>query len=487
MNRYTRTTYTDGTAMITSYMEEVSQDSTYMDIWFASETEVEGIQIDIYVENSGYKALGAEVGDYASDMAFSSEVSDDSLKISFVVYGSSGDSLAANSHGIVSRIWLTELDTLVSEPDSIDFITQKFVNMKNGGSYIPHEFGSISEYRSFICDMDSTFCWGCTDDEALNFSPVVTYDDTSCVYLLGDLNADESLDVSDITILTGIIAETITPTKYQEFAGDMNSDHVIDVLDAVILVNIVQSQRSLDRDLAEGEILISKVVSESGIYEGDDASMTINLYNEPDVDIMLVRVDTEENYRITSVTLGERALDMDLQQKVYDDSSKLICLLYSIDGYEIAEGVGSILEVGLESLSLNLGNDPDSGDFLEVQLANSAVELLNYEVISSNEMGRLLDSGFTINEIPERFVLNPAYPNPFNPITTISYELPVETDVTLVVLDMMGRKVTVLEDGRHSTGYHSVAWDATGRSSGIYFVKLVTPEYTETQKVMLLK
>ncbi|MBL7047527.1 MAG: C10 family peptidase [Candidatus Marinimicrobia bacterium] len=478
--------YPNEALMITSTIQDVNQDSTYMDIWLATETIVDGIQLELDVNDFGYNAIGVESTYYINDMGFASSISTDSTDVKIVIYNTSNDSLGADSHGTIARIWLTE-DGTTSTPDSTDFDKQIFANLDDGGSYVDHQFGTLAEYKSFICDIDSTFCWGCTDDEALNYSPVVTYDDTSCVYLLGDMNADESLDVSDITILVAIIGETITPTKYQEFAGDMNSDHVIDVLDAVILANIIQSQRSLDRDLAEGEILISKVVNGTGIYEGEDASMTINLFNEPDVDIMLVRVDTEENYRITSVTLGERALEMDLQQKVYDDSTKLICLLYSIDGYEIAGGVGSILEVGLESLNLNLGNDPDSGDFLEVQLANSTEELLDYEVISSDEMGRLLDSGFTINEIPERFALNPAYPNPFNPITTISYELPVETDVSLIVYDLMGREVTVLEDCRLSIGYHSVAWDATGHSSGIYFVKLVTPEYTETQKVMLLK
>lgn len=89
--------------------------------------------------------------------------------------------------------------------------------------------------------------------------------------------------------------------------------------------------------------------------------------------------------------------------------------------------------------------------------------------------------------VPESYRLGSAYPNPFNPVTTIQYDIPHDTYGTIQVFDMMGRKVIELLDGEINAGYHSVTWDASGYASGIYFVKLMTSKYSETKKVMLLK
>ena len=89
--------------------------------------------------------------------------------------------------------------------------------------------------------------------------------------------------------------------------------------------------------------------------------------------------------------------------------------------------------------------------------------------------------------IPTEYVLNPAYPNPFNPITNISYGLPIDTDITLNVYDVEGRRITTLTEGIRTAGTHSVEWNAKGYPSGVYFVKLDASEFTQTQKLMLVK
>ena len=80
-----------------------------------------------------------------------------------------------------------------------------------------------------------------------------------------------------------------------------------------------------------------------------------------------------------------------------------------------------------------------------------------------------------------------AYPNPFNPVTNIQYSLPVNTDVALVVYDISGRQVQTLISDFKIAGYHSVNWNASSYPSGMYFVKMVTGEFTQTQKLVLIK
>ena len=91
------------------------------------------------------------------------------------------------------------------------------------------------------------------------------------------------------------------------------------------------------------------------------------------------------------------------------------------------------------------------------------------------------------NSQPEGYVIHPAFPNPFNPVTIISYELLFDGDVSLVIYDMLGKKVKELVRGYNPAGVHDIIWDATRKSSGIYFVGLTAGNFVGIQKVVLLK
>ena len=92
-----------------------------------------------------------------------------------------------------------------------------------------------------------------------------------------------------------------------------------------------------------------------------------------------------------------------------------------------------------------------------------------------------------ISPVPDTFVIERAYPNPFNPVTTLSFALPIESEVSLKVYSMQGREVISLINGNMDAGYHSVVWDADTHSSGMYFVKMVADEHISTQKLLLVK
>ena len=89
--------------------------------------------------------------------------------------------------------------------------------------------------------------------------------------------------------------------------------------------------------------------------------------------------------------------------------------------------------------------------------------------------------------IPTEFSLERAYPNPFNPVTTIQYGLPVDAAVYIIIYDLQGRKTAELVNELKTAGYYTLKWDASDHASGIYFVKLMTSEFTKTQKLVLVK
>lgn len=88
---------------------------------------------------------------------------------------------------------------------------------------------------------------------------------------------------------------------------------------------------------------------------------------------------------------------------------------------------------------------------------------------------------------PTKFELAQNYPNPFNPTTMIGYALPVATEVSLKVYDMLGREVTTLVSGRQAVGQYQVPFNASGLASGIYFYRLQAGSFAETKKMMLVK
>jgi flagellar hook assembly protein FlgD len=94
--------------------------------------------------------------------------------------------------------------------------------------------------------------------------------------------------------------------------------------------------------------------------------------------------------------------------------------------------------------------------------------------------------------LPIQYALHPAYPNPFNPITSLRYDLPEQAQVTLTIYDLIGRKVTQLVNTNQEAGYRSVQWnarDSFGKpvSAGVYLYQIRAGEFIQTRKMVLLK
>jgi len=93
-----------------------------------------------------------------------------------------------------------------------------------------------------------------------------------------------------------------------------------------------------------------------------------------------------------------------------------------------------------------------------------------------------------ISLIPSNFMLLQNYPNPFNPTTTIEFHLPKETNVTLKIYNSAGIEVkTLISNARYSAGIHKVNFDASNLPSGVYIYKLMTPEFNDMKKMVLIK
>ena len=91
------------------------------------------------------------------------------------------------------------------------------------------------------------------------------------------------------------------------------------------------------------------------------------------------------------------------------------------------------------------------------------------------------------SKIPEGFSLYQNYPNPFNPITNIRFEISRTSIVKLIVYDILGREVSTLVNEKLNAGSYEVSWNSAGYPSGVYFYRLITDDFFDVKKMLLIK
>jgi hypothetical protein len=89
--------------------------------------------------------------------------------------------------------------------------------------------------------------------------------------------------------------------------------------------------------------------------------------------------------------------------------------------------------------------------------------------------------------LPNNLKLSGCYPNPFNSSTNIEFELAVESNISLDIFDICGRKIANVAKGQYSAGKYSVLWDASTRVSGVYFIRLDNGIKATTKTATYLK
>ncbi len=142
-----------------------------------------------------------------------------------------------------------------------------------------------------------------------------------------------------------------------------------------------------------------------------------------------------------------------------------------------------------------LTNDPAVSRTPSVWVTGSALHVVwfdyrlgNCEVFyRRNSSGNPVSITEITSEIPSEFSLSQNYPNPFNPVTNIKFSIPKSGLVKLTVYDAAGRETAALFNGVLSAGAYNYDFDASQLTSGIYFYKLETNEFTQTKKMVLIK
>ena len=135
-----------------------------------------------------------------------------------------------------------------------------------------------------------------------------------------------------------------------------------------------------------------------------------------------------------------------------------------------------------------------NSESFRIQIGINSDNTLEYRGINIDKLKLIYPSEnnpMTINNygnyIPKQILLHQNYPNPFNPITSITFEIPVDSDVQLSIYNLAGRKVRTLIHEIKEAGRHTIQLNGNNLSSGIYFYALDTPSNKLVKKLVLIK
>jgi Secretion system C-terminal sorting domain len=176
--------------------------------------------------------------------------------------------------------------------------------------------------------------------------------------------------------------------------------------------------------------------------------------------------------------------------------SGTIWSIFFINSFTGWAGTGSFPKIYKTTNSgLNWGYQLDTGrsnticfiDSLNGWSAGTSSVLGIYH--TTNGGGTIIYTGFVSNgtAIPREFILYQNFPNPFNPITTIKLDLPASANISLVICDMLGRELYRVAKEFLKAGSYNFSWDARKFSSGIYFYRMTTEDFSETKRMVLIK
>ena len=156
-------------------------------------------------------------------------------------------------------------------------------------------------------------------------------------------------------------------------------------------------------------------------------------------------------------------------------------------------------------------NDQSTGQILVewADLSQDGMEAVTFDASSLDRENSNITIGYTIygidqeiissgmkyvelKAVPEQYALHYNYPNPFNPVTTMLYDLPEAGYTRLIIYDVLGRQIHTLVDQVMDAGYYKMQWDGRNSmgkmvSGGIYFYQIQTNDFIRTRKMLLLK
>ena len=160
----------------------------------------------------------------------------------------------------------------------------------------------------------------------------------------------------------------------------------------------------------------------------------------------------------------------------------------NVSNFTISDVNGNYNISNLLPGSYNVASDkieylPVRRKLVNVDFANSIINNVDFTLTPQS----VTSTEETPATVVTKYTLMQNYPNPFNPVTNISFTLPEKANVKLIVYNILGKEIATLINGNLSAGEHTVSFDASNLSSGVYFYRIQAGNFTSTRKMTYLR
>jgi len=287
----------------------------------------------------------------------------------------------------------------------------------------------------------------------------------------------ENLDVSNNPLLTGLRVGNNALTS-------LDVSNNTNLMTLVCFINLIT-----DLDVGNNPLL-------TDLRCGDNELTSLDVSNNPALKILdvsnwyygtggdneIFSLEISNNMLLETLGCANNQITGDLFEIVDLDSLTTLRIENNQFSGEIPETICDLNINFSDSLTFNISNNSFCPPY------PSCVN----DYIGEQDTTNCGQVSITDEIFPLIYKLQNAYPNPFNPVTTLSYDLPEDALVNVTIYDMVGRKVSTLISSRQSAGYKSIQWNATNSagqpvSAGVYLYAIQAGEFRETKKMVLLK
>ncbi len=302
------------------------------------------------------------------------------------------------------------------------------------------------------------FCWDTYNDGGI--SGIVEDNDENL------LTSWDDLDYSFEGIFGFIVAGVV-------FYGDIDANGIVEAYDAS---NVLQYVVELEPDaipLPWDEETISRANVDGNDFIGAyDASLILQYvagvidifpveelvrHQAPDAAVEVTFIDNELIFTATGTLYGFEA---EISSETGTPETNI---LFALNGNKVALASADVI----------------TGEFLRIPVVTDQVTI---NMVINNATERI-----DLTSVQPVTTLRSNYPNPFNPITTIAYEVAEPGDILIQIYNVKGQLVTTLVNEHQDTGIYQIRWNADGQASGVYFYKMKFGRYTSTKKMILMK
>ncbi len=246
--------------------------------------------------------------------------------------------------------------------------------------------------------------------------------------------------------------------------------------DGIMRLDISNPQNPFERERVENGHAFSNLIYENGrLYMSEHGNILI--YDVSNIaDFRFIGSIDEEEYIVPELVRDQKLVGVTYTTDENGNSNGYRLKVWNVSNPDSAFGIGYCLR----------GGRYGDGTGVKLLLRDNLLILNDIYSVNFYDISRAL-SVPDLPLTPYTFHLSPAYPNPFNAITTLRFSLPGDSWVRIVVYDLSGREVAILVDGEVRAGNHATQWNAEGFATGIYLVRMETPSFSTTRKMMLVK